>query len=357
MEDIKTTSRDLVRKLNITSNKTEFVNDLNLYLDIIAFRKEDTLYCDIFKAEFQKYMGRWNLDLDTVYKEIFKFIKNNKLPFKIVKDEGIKNIKSDKFIISMLVELYAINITLNSDYMNKEKIINFILDEFKKNKLNINKRDVFIRDIDYIFKDEKIYKICKRRIKELKKELYSAYIEIKEEVEHRKNINLDLKLSTEENNNHTYIKKLENTINEYKNKQMELEKEIQDLKSKKDEILNIEEESMNIKIIEKLIKQMNDENNGNLMDRLYRYSKGYEEENVKILINNLFNVFRQTGIIPREVVKIGQNVKIEEYSFYDYRVNRDISDIKTCEGVVIYPAWFYKNKQIMKPYVSIRGKE
>ena len=37
------------------------------------------------------------------------------------------------------------------------------------------------------------------------------------------------------------------------------------------------------------------------------------------IITNLFNVFRQLGIFPRETHKIGENVSIEEYSFYNYR--------------------------------------
>ena len=73
------------------------------------------------------------------------------------------------------------------------------------------------------------------------------------------------------------------------------------------------------------------------------------------IITNLFNVFRQLGIFPRETHKIGENVSIEEYSFYNYRFNKDISDIKLCEGEVIYPAWFYNNKEILKPYVNIKG--
>ena len=46
---------------------------------------------------------------------------------------------------------------------------------------------------------------------------------------------------------------------------------------------------------------------------------------------------------------------IEEYSFYKYRLNKDISDIKLCKGEVVYPAWFYNNKEILKPYVNIKG--
>lgn len=46
---------------------------------------------------------------------------------------------------------------------------------------------------------------------------------------------------------------------------------------------------------------------------------------------------------------------IEEYSFYKYRLNKDISDIKLDKGKVVYPTWFYNGKEILKPYVNIKG--
>ncbi|MGG7060475.1 hypothetical protein ACQPUZ_19765, partial [Clostridium tertium] len=59
---------------------------------------------------------------------------------------------------------------------------------------------------------------------------------------------------------------------------------------------------------------------------------------------------------PRETIKLGSSVSIEEYSFYNYRLNKDISDIKLCEGTVIYPSWFYNSTEIQKPYVNVNGE-
>jgi hypothetical protein len=101
---------------------------------------------------------------------------------------------------------------------------------------------------------------------------------------------------------------------------------------------------------------MNDDTNGNILDRLYCYSKGEKEKNLMFVATNLFNVFRQMGISPRETKKIGTDVDIEEYSFYNYRLNKDISDIKLSKGDVLYPAWFYNGVEILKPYVSIKGE-
>ena len=105
-----------------------------------------------------------------------------------------------------------------------------------------------------------------------------------------------------------------------------------------------------------LVKTLNDSSNGNLLDRLYCYLKDEDAKNLPFIVSNLLNVLRQMGIYPRETIKIGKIVPIEEYSFYNYRINKDISDIKLCEGEIVYPAWFYNDKEIIKPYVNIKGE-
>ena len=66
-----------------------------------------------------------------------------------------------------------------------------------------------------------------------------------------------------------------------------------------------------------LVKNINDSNNGNILDRLYCYLKGEREKNLMFINWNLFNVLRQMGISPRETI-----------------LNYD-------KGNVLYPAWFY----------------
>ncbi len=373
MENVKMGIRDLIKDLNINKNKIEFANDLNLFLNIITFNNKKEGYYNILKEELPNYMKKWNLNVEESFSLIARYVKSNKLPYKITKDEGFDKIKSEKFIISMLVELYTISIILENEFTEKDDIILFIEKEFNQNNLLIDKKDIILKDVEYFFKDEKIYEICKARASELREELNLAYIKIKEFIEKRRNIKLNLsfklekniEIEVEKNENeilieeiHKLKKEIENKnhlINEYENIQILLQSEIVNLKTKKFESLEDEEEIYS-RVLINLIKNMNDVNNGNLMDRLYRYSKGDEEQNLMFLTNNLFNVFRQMGICPRETVKVGESVSIEEYSFYDYRLSKDISDIKNCKGEVIYPAWFYKSKEILKPYVNIKGE-
>ena len=385
MSNINIGIRDLIKELNISKNKIEFTNDLNLFLNIAAFNPKDGEYYDIIKSEFNNYMDKWDIDINNNFSILSKYIKSRKLPYKIRKDEGFNMIKSEKFIISMLVELYAMNIIVDNEYISKIDLIRFIHSELELNGLNILEEDIILNDLDYLFKDKKLNTICKERLKLNKRQIKYALENTVEEVERRKlrKINLETKIVKCENesrenviinNIDEYNLKLENVklkkeieelkkeielssmiMNEHMDKEILLQNEINKLQKDNIEILSYGKEQYEKALID-LVKNMNDDTNGNLLDRLYCYSKGEEEKNLMFVATNLFNVFRQMGVSPRETVKRGLRVSIEEYSFYNYRLNKDISDIKLCYGEVIYPAWFYNSKEVLKPYVNIKGE-
>ena len=148
--------RDLIKELDITRNKVEFANDLNLFLNISAFDEYPGEYYDIVRSKFNEYMEKWNVDINDSFSTISKYIKSRKLPYKIVKDEGFEMIKSEKFIISILVELYAINIIINNDEISKDEIIKFIHNELNNNGIKISEKDIVLNDLDYLFKDRKL---------------------------------------------------------------------------------------------------------------------------------------------------------------------------------------------------------
>lgn len=382
--------RDLIKELDITRNKVEFANDLNLFLNISAFDEYPGEYYDIVRFKFNEYMGKWNLDINDSFSIISKYIKSRKLPYKIVKDEGFEMIKSEKFIISILVELYAINIIINNDEISKTEIIKFIHNEFNNNGIRISEKDIVLNDLDYLFRDKRLTLICRENLKNKEFEIKKSLDETVGAIERRKNIKLNLnikvcKVEKTENKNDKqenvitnknkqnqiekeniklkeHISKLKkeleinnHLINEYMDKEIIIQNEINKLQKYNIELMGYGQEQYS-KALTDLVKNMNDDTNGNLLDRLYSYSKGKDEKNLMFVATNLFNVFRQMGISPRETIKIGSNVCIEEYSFYNYRLNKDISDIKLCEGEVLYPAWFYNSKEILKPYINIKGE-
>lgn len=186
-------------------------------------------------------------------------------------------------------------------------------------------------------------------------------------LEKRKNIKINLKymISCKNDNCRNLIKELddmkskiklkEKLINEYIKNEQELKYEIEKLQSQNTQLLTIGKEQYKKAIID-LVKILNDSTNGNLLDRLYCYLKYGDEKILPFIVSNLLNVLRQVEVYPRETIKIREVVSIGEYSFYNYRINKDISDIELCEGKIVYPAWFYNDKETLKPYVNIKGE-
>lgn len=377
MSNLKIGIREVIKELDISRDKVEFTNDLNLFLNTIAFNESDKDYYDIVKDNFNDYMGKWEIDIQKHFSIISKYIKSRKLPYKIAKDEGFEHIKSEKFIISMLVELYAMKIIIENEKVSKDEIIKFIYKQFNENGLYVNEKDIILNDLDYLFKDFKLFLICRQSFISRNTEIKQSIDKIINAIESRKEIKLNLKykINSKENMNLTReqdifeqnlelkrtIDKLQSAIDlnntlieEYMDKEIKLQNEINKLQKHNIELIGYGQEQYTKALID-LVKNMNDSSNGNLLDRLYSYSRGYDEKSLMFVAKNLFNVLRQVGICPRETIKIGESVDIEEYSFYNYRFNKDISDIKMCEGTVVYPAWFYNNKEILKPYVTIKG--
>ncbi len=368
VNNIRVSIDDVITELNITTNKIEFINDLNLFLNIVAFSESQKSYYDVLKEKFNEYMGQWKLNFNDSFLSLSKYIKAHKLPYKISKDEGFEQIKSEKFIISMLVELYAMKLIIDNNNNSKDTISKFIYNELKNNGLNITERDIILNDLYYLFKNDNLFFICRENMIKRKDEIDFALEKVIKALAIRKNIKLELNYNINNKYNEDEIielkkeiEKLKNDletnnllISEYIDREIELNNEINKLQKYNIELVGDIKEQYSKALVD-LVKVMNDSTNGNLLDRLYCYSKGQDEKNLMFIITNLFNVLRQHGIYPRETYKIGESVSIEEYSFYNYRLNKDISDIKLCEGEVIYPAWFYNNKEILKPYINIKG--
>ncbi|MCR8746530.1 MICOS complex subunit MIC60 [Romboutsia lituseburensis] len=382
MNNIAIGIRDVIREFDITKNKIEFTNDLNIFLNISAFNESTGEYYDVIKSNFNDYMKKWNIDINNKFLILSKYIKSRKLPYKIAKDEGFEMIKSEKFIISMLVELYAMNIIMENENVSKQELSKFIQSELELNDLKIAEKDIILNDLDYYFKEKKLMNLCRENMMKNDKELKNALEKTVKEVERRKKVKINLEtkiinseIQSRENvilNNESIIqeniqlrqeieklkKEIDITnsiINEHMDKEICFQNEITKLQKDNIDLLNYGKIQYEKALVD-LVKNMNDDTNGNLLDRLYCYCKGSKEQNLMFIATNFFNVFRQMGISPRETIKLGSSVSIEEYSFYNYRLNKDISDIKLCEGNVIYPSWFYNSTEILKPYVNVRGE-
>ena len=171
VNNIKVSITDVITELNITDNKIEFMNDLNLFLNIVAFIESKENYYDIIREKFDEYMGKWKLNFNDSFLIISKYIKAHKLPYKILKDEGFKQIKSEKFILSILVELYTMKLVIENNKNSKNEIKKFIYNELKEKDFNINQKDIILNDLDYLFKDDSVFFICRNNMLKRKNEI------------------------------------------------------------------------------------------------------------------------------------------------------------------------------------------
>lgn len=338
---MKIDSKYFIKELGIVDNKIEFMMDMDIFLSILSVDKSNKKYIQLLKEKIDDYMGIWNVDLNKNFDLINDYIVSNKLAYKIIKDDD--NLKSERILKNVLTEVYIINLIIENDISQKEILKNFVNEEFKRNNLNIYKIENIYKNFDYIFKNKKLLFIYKNKIKSYKNEFREILNKVVSIYEKKTNIKLDL-------NTKQYIKNVE--IEEYKKLIKKLEEEIKLLK---EENLKSTEQEQKEKVIIDLLKDINNSSNGNILDRLYIYLKYKKDENIDFILVNLFNVLRQLGIFPRETSKVGDEVVIGEYSFYDYRFDNDISDIKQTKAEVIYPSWFYKEKQVLKPYVKLKG--
>ena len=222
VNNIKVSITDVITGLNITDNKIEFINDLNLFLNIVAFIESKKNYYDIIREKFDEYMGKWELNFNDGFLIISKYIKAHKLPYKILKDEGFKEIKSEKFILSMLVELYTMKLVIENNKNSKNEIKKFIYNELKEKDFNINQKDIILNDLDYLFKDDSVFFICRNNMLKRKNEIDFSLKKVIEELSIRKNIKLEL------NYNMDYK---ENIKNEFNEEIITLKKEIEKLKN------------------------------------------------------------------------------------------------------------------------------
>ena len=82
-----------------------------------------------------------------------------------------KQIKSEKFILSILVELYTMKLVIENNKNSKNEIKKFIYNELKEKDFNINQKDIILNDLDYLFKDDIVFFICRNNMLKRKNEI------------------------------------------------------------------------------------------------------------------------------------------------------------------------------------------
>ena len=99
-------------------------------------------------------------------------------------------------------------LVIENNKNSKNEIKKFIYNELKEKDFNINQKDIILNDLDYLFKDDIVFFICRNNMLKRKNEIDFSLKKVLEALSMRKNIKLEL------NYNMDYKNNIENEFNE-----------------------------------------------------------------------------------------------------------------------------------------------
>ncbi len=118
--------------------------------------------------------------------------------------------------------------------------------------------------------------------------------------------------------------------------------------------MRMESEDMNT--LRKLTGYLTDSNRGTILNRLYRFSKGYDKFTAEMMRDNLaglFYILEQLGIVPAYEEEIGKEFTETDELFYLCKFEGESA---TGEYRVHYPGWKLNGSLIVSP-VSVSKKD
>lgn len=107
--------------------------------------------------------------------------------------------------------------------------------------------------------------------------------------------------------------------------------------------------------IDDILKALNNESYGLILDKLYKFNKGYIMElNSKAISVNILRALEEVGVRAIEREKIDSALELNEKNIYNYRVNKEIDSLDAVEAVIAGPAWFYKREKLINQLLDIK---
>lgn len=316
----------------------------------------------------------WNKFFDIPYsKKVFGYLRKHKLPFKLIRDSGIRDIKSDNFvsniIINSIMKLVIINNegTLTIQKLREKTIIwagMFIKDEKALNEeLNslIYHYFKFKFDVEAFKETLTPYKDVYLKLLKISLEYFKSKgkitdEEIKNIVEYKEERDIDdiVAVSLDrERLKSTY----ELVISHNKREIDMLKEEIEELNSKQRESFNYSMNQYKFGIRD-LFNLINSKNYGNILDRFYCHVKGSKkltEKELTMLVKNLIISLEAFGISPYSEENIGSSIEVEDKNIgTEYRVSDDVYKVNSREGQIVFPGWRYKDEILELPLVKIK---
>jgi len=351
-------------KINTTSKKLFWLK-LDSLIEIASIKTEIRDYISLVIVLWPKLFS--NIEFNDI---VIEYINKIKTSYKILFNNGIKDINSDRILIKMLASVYvklslienndgllqnlkvkSMDIASNISHQDIKEYfidqINFFLRQYCGNRTIL---DSELKDTIITFKNDFI--ILKDIIVEelLKRNKYSI-----KKVEYPENLN-------KKNSNFDKIRnEFQQSLDGQNEEIINLKKELEYYKNleKEDFILASEQRDS---VIKDLFYKLNSSNNGNILDNLFSIAHGYSElsiNDIKMILQNLFFVFKSLGITAYDIDKIGSELKISsEQLGTEYRINDNQSISIECFCKVKFPGWLMKGMKkeedrFMPPLVQI----
>ena len=316
----------------------------------------------------------WSKFFDIPYsKKVFGYLRKHKLPFKLIRDSGIQDIKSDNFVSNIIINSIMKLVIINNEetltiQKLREKTIAwagmFIKDEKALNEeLNslIYHYFKFKFDIE-VFKEtltpyKNVYlKLLRISLEHFKSKGKITDEEIKNILEYKEEKDIDdiVAVSLDrERLKSTY----ELVISHNKREIDMLKEEIEELNSKQRESFNYSMNQYKFGIRD-LFNLINSKNYGNIVDRFYCHvngSKKLTEKELTMLVKNLIISLEAFGILPYSEENIGSSIEVEDKNIgTKYRVSDDVYKVNSREGEIVFPGWKYKDETLELPLVKIK---
>lgn len=398
------------RAYNVTSLyraakvENECINDFRVILDIkledmLSHSRNGTLK-ELIKSNIKEIINGDFYDVEDMVDKVEEYVKHRKLALNIARNQGFDAINKPRIMINQFAASYCKYLGSYEQFTDLSTAKDKIIDILNKLGYEAGEKDLYEEMKFYYYKDSR--KIASEEVlkSNIDKNFYVAML-LAQNLIKRKEINLDLndlleineipeesivsdrsKIESvqgnhqktdfyEENKNEALdcnsceelkkqINKLEEEIEiERIINSQEREKMIQEITTlRKEKLENIEYAKSQYKnAMENVIKTLNDRNYGCLLDKIYKYSRGYVDKvNDKAIISNLLAALQSIEIRAMEKNRFNSNVILEKESIYNFRFNKGLESYEDLEAVVKSPAWFYKNEEVIKEFVEIKEK-
>lgn len=384
--------------------KDDCINDFRVILDIkledmLIHSKNQSLKEQI-KDNIKEIIEGDFYDVDDMVNKIEEYVKCRKLALNIARNQGFDAINKPKIMINQFAAAYCRYLGAYKQFIDLSTAKDKIIDILNKLGYEAGEKDLYEEMKFYYYKDSR--KIASESILKINrdKNLYVAML-LAQNLMKRKEINLDLNdlLEITESEEESIVSdSIKIEIVQYDNQKAEADEENKNealncnsCEELKKQIANLEEELEIERIIssrekekmlqeitalrkeklenieyaksqyknamENAVKVLNDRNYGCLLDELYRYSKGYIDKiNDKAIISNLLAALQSIGIRAMEKNRFNSSVILEKESVYKFRFNKGLESYEGLEAVAKSPAWFYKNKEVIKEFVEIKER-